>query len=68
MHNITVTLPDDCYRNARIWAAQRDTSVSQVVKYILETLPQIKRANRAFPASNSKPINSSTSNPTAPSQ
>ena len=37
MRNITVTIPDDVYRRARIWAAERDTSVSAVVKYLLET-------------------------------
>lgn len=35
MKNLTVSLPDDVYRNARIAAAQRDTSVSAlVVKYL----------------------------------
>ena len=32
MRNITVSLPDDCYTRARVWAAQRDTSVSAVVR------------------------------------
>lgn len=49
MRNITVTVSDQTYRQARIWAAQRDTSVSAVVQYLLQTLPGIKRAEAAFP-------------------
>jgi hypothetical protein len=36
--NITVSVPDDVYRNARIAAAQRDTSVSALVVAYLEQL------------------------------
>jgi hypothetical protein len=36
--NITVSVPDDVYRNARITAAQRDTSVSALVVAYLEQL------------------------------
>jgi hypothetical protein len=36
--NITVSVPDDVYRNARIAAAQRDTSVSAMVVAYLEQL------------------------------
>jgi hypothetical protein len=50
MRNITVTVSDQTYRQARIWAAQRDTSVSAVAQYLLQTLPGIARAERAFPA------------------
>jgi hypothetical protein len=57
MKNITVTIPDDSYRRARVWAAQHDTSISAVVRYLLETMPGIKRANSAFPANNSNPVN-----------
>jgi hypothetical protein len=39
MPNITVFLDDETYRRARIWAADRGTSVSAVVKCILVTLP-----------------------------
>ena|SRR5438874_595463 len=35
MKNITVSLDDDTYRRARIIAAQRDTSVSALVKRFL---------------------------------
>ncbi len=47
--NITVTVSSEAYRQARVWAAQRDTSVSAVVEYLIETLPRIPRAARAFP-------------------
>src|SRR5689334_19217780 len=36
--NITVSVPDDVYRNARVAAAQRDTSVSALVVAFLERL------------------------------
>jgi len=36
--NITVSLPDDVYRLARIKAAERDTSVSALVREFLVTL------------------------------
>jgi hypothetical protein len=48
--NITVTVPEETYRQARVWAAERDTSISAVVAYLLESLPGIPRAARAFPA------------------
>lgn len=36
--NLTVSLPDDVYRNARIAAARRDTSVSALVVAYLQGL------------------------------
>jgi len=66
MRNITVTIPDDAYLRARVWAAEHDTSLSAVVKYLLETLPGIKRSNLAFPARNSNPANTSAPSPTPP--
>jgi plasmid stability protein len=36
--NITVSLPDDVYRSARIKAAERDTSVSALVREFLTRL------------------------------
>jgi predicted CopG family antitoxin len=68
MRNITVTVPDDVYRRARIWAAERDTSLSAVVKYLLETMPGMKRSNLAFPARNSNDVNASSSSTTPPTQ
>ncbi len=38
MKNITVTVPDDVYRNARIRAAERGTSVSALVGEYLQSL------------------------------
>src|SRR6516164_3475478 len=36
--NITVSLPDELYRKARIKAAERNTSLSAMVKQFLESL------------------------------
>jgi len=49
MRNITVTIPDDSYRRARVWAAQRDTSISAVVKYLLETMPESRAPTAPSP-------------------
>jgi hypothetical protein len=38
MKNITLALDEETYRNARIAAARRDTSVSSLVKQYLQTL------------------------------
>lgn len=38
MKNITVSVPDDVYRAARITAAERDTSVSALVSDYLRSL------------------------------
>ena len=38
MKNITVSLPDEIYRRARIRAAERDTSVSALVREFLTGL------------------------------
>jgi len=38
--NITLSLPDEVYRRARIKAAERDTSVSALVREFLTTLAQ----------------------------
>jgi hypothetical protein len=38
MKNITVTVDDETYRRARIKAAERDTSVSALVKHFLVEL------------------------------
>ena len=39
MKNITVSLDDETYRQARVFAAQHDTSVSALVKEFLSELP-----------------------------
>jgi plasmid stability protein len=38
--NITVSLPDEAYRQARIRAAERDTSVSALVREFLMSLAE----------------------------
>jgi hypothetical protein len=38
MRNITVTVDDDTYKRARVAAAERDTSISALVKAYLEQL------------------------------
>ncbi len=55
MKNITVSLDDDVYRRARMIAAQRDTSVSAMVKRFLVELARgeseverLKREERAL--------------------
>jgi plasmid stability protein len=40
MKNITVSVPDEVYRRARIRAAERDTSVSALVRDFLARLGQ----------------------------
>ena len=57
MRSITVTIPDDSYCRARVWAAERNTSISVVVRRILESLPGLSRAAKAFPLRNSNPVN-----------
>jgi hypothetical protein len=63
MRNITVSVSDETYIQARIWAAQRDTSVSAIVQYLLQTLPSVTRAVRAFPVRD--PETSGTPTPSA---
>jgi hypothetical protein len=55
--NITVTVSSEAYRQARIWAAQHDTSISAVVEYLIQTLPGIPRAAREFPEPYPVPAN-----------
>lgn len=40
MKNITVSVPDDVYRRARIRAAERETSVSGLVREFLQRLDE----------------------------
>jgi hypothetical protein len=49
MKNITVCVSDKAYREARVWAAEHDSSLSRIVQYLIETLPGIRRAELAFP-------------------
>jgi len=52
MRNITVSVTDQAYRRARVWAAERDTSLSRIVQHLIETLPTVSRAASAFPVPN----------------
>ncbi len=47
--NITIAVEIEAYRAARMWAAQRGTSISRVVQEIISTLPNLPRAKSAFP-------------------
>jgi hypothetical protein len=49
MKNITISIDDETYRRARLWAAERDTSVSAVVKCILTTLPARAQGKKFTP-------------------
>jgi hypothetical protein len=64
MKRITVAVHERTYHQARVWAAQRDTSVSAIVAYLLETLPGIPRATHAFPLAR----NASAPKPVSPSR
>jgi hypothetical protein len=47
MKNITLSVSDAVYRDARVWAAQHGTSISATVQRLLEHLPTLERAPRA---------------------
>ncbi len=50
MRNITVSVPDDVYTAARVYAARHNTSVSVVVADFLMTLHKLgRRAARVHP-------------------
>jgi hypothetical protein len=61
MRNITVAVSDQAYRRARVWAAQRDSSISAIVQYCIERLPGLPIANQGFPLP--KPATSSPEEP-----
>lgn len=50
MKNITVTISNQGYDAARVWAAEHCTSLSKTVAFILENLPNIPMGSKAFPA------------------
>jgi len=47
MKNITLSVPDDVYRSARIAAARLDTSVSALVRNFLKSLAVTPNPSRA---------------------
>ena len=48
MRNITVTVDDETYRLARLWATERNTTLSAVVRQVVMDLPRIRNF-REFP-------------------
>jgi hypothetical protein len=66
MRNITVSVNDESYRTARVWAAERDVSLSAIVAYLIEHLPERNDAARQFPVppASAQPANSAASNAT----
>ena len=42
MRNVTVSLPDDVYRRARVAAAERDLSLSALVREFLAEAVEVK--------------------------
>jgi hypothetical protein len=48
MKNITIAISDAQYRATRVWAAERDTSISSMVQQLLQNLPTIARAVSAM--------------------
>ena len=46
MRNITVSITDEVHRQARIWAAEHNTSVSAAVEYMLENVRSILRVRK----------------------
>jgi hypothetical protein len=55
MPNITVTVSEEAYRAARVWAAQNDTSISAVVQYCIQRLPRLPIAQSAAAATTRRP-------------
>jgi hypothetical protein len=49
MKNITVSITDETYRQARMWAAEHNTSVSAAVQYMLENVHRILRVHKPPP-------------------
>jgi hypothetical protein len=50
MRNITVAVSDDSYRQARIWGAKNDLSISAIVGELLLNLPRLARVVREYNA------------------
>jgi hypothetical protein len=64
MKNITVAVPETTYLKARVWAARHETSVSAVVAFLLQTLPESRRAAARFP----RPAQTEAPRPLSPTQ
>ncbi len=46
MRNITVSVTDHTYHQARVWAAENNTSISAAVEYMLENMSSILRVRK----------------------
>jgi hypothetical protein len=46
MKNITLSVADETYRQARIWAAENNISISAAVQYVLDHLREILRVRK----------------------
>lgn len=55
MKNITVQVSESTYVRARVWAAEHQTSLSAVVAFLLQTLPETRRAAEQFSRLQGKP-------------
>lgn len=53
MKNITISVDEETYRHARLWADKRGTSISAIVKCILVSLP-LRSPSPARPAGPAK--------------
>jgi hypothetical protein len=49
MKNITVSVPNETYYGARVWAAEHKTSISRMVAKILRQMEEQPRVNRQPP-------------------
>jgi hypothetical protein len=54
MKNITESVTDKAWREARVWAAEHDTSLSRIVQYFISSLPGLKSAGHRFPLSDDR--------------
>jgi hypothetical protein len=53
--NVTIVIDEDLYQRARVWAAQRNTTLSTVVRVLLETVHSMPRAAQRFPLPGQNP-------------
>jgi hypothetical protein len=65
MPNVTITLTQEAYRNARIWAAKHDTTVTAAVRIFLEKAPEFSAAKLGVPRRGDSPA---PANPAAKTQ
>lgn len=65
MPNVTITLTQEAYRNARVWAAQHDTTITAAVRIFLEKAPELSAAKLGIPRRGHSPA---PANPAARTQ